>query len=132
MALSWHLDPSRHFVMVSAEGEVTRADVEAYLSEIERSNATSWRKLLDLRSARVALSADDVLAIGVRLREADASGDVGALAVVMPEVDPEGLMRLLGFLAAAKRPMRLFKAIEPARRWIKSSRRARAAGAAAR
>jgi hypothetical protein len=71
------------------------------------------------------MTEDDVLAIGLRLREADASGDVGALAVVMPEVDPEGLMRLLGFLAAAKRPMRIFQAIEPARRWIGSTRRVR-------
>jgi hypothetical protein len=126
MPLTWTLDSSQHFVLMSAEGEVTRADVEAYLSEIERAKAMGWRKLLDLRGARLALGADDIEAIGVRLREADAAGEVGPLAVVLPDVDPEGIMRMLGFLAAAKRPMRIFQAIEPARRWIRRTRRARA------
>lgn len=120
MALHWSLDPSQHLVMVSAEGDVTRVDIEAYLSAVESSNAVGWRKLVDLRNARMALTEDDVLAIGLIFREADASGDVGALAVVLPTSEPERAMRLLGFLAAAKRPMRLFKAIAPARRWIKS------------
>lgn len=36
MALYWYLNPSQHLVLVSAEGGVTRVDVEAYPSEIER------------------------------------------------------------------------------------------------
>lgn len=120
MPLSWNLDPTQHFVLVSAEGEITRADIEAYLSEIERLGAVGWRKLVDLSNARPALTEEDVLTIGLRFRQADEAGDVGALAVVMPKSDPERVMRLLGFLAAAKRPMRLFKAIEPAQRWIRS------------
>ena len=68
------------------------------------------------------MTEDDVLAIGLIFRQADAAGDVGALAVVMPDSGPEAerAMRLLGFLAAAKRPMRIFKTMGPARRWIKS------------
>lgn len=58
------------------------------------------------------------MAIGVRFRQADASNDIGALALVLPKSAPERLMRLLGFLAAAKRPMRIFKTIAPAQRWI--------------
>jgi len=121
MALLWSLDSSQHLVTVTAEGDVTRADIETYLSEIERSNAIDWRKLVDLREARMVLTEDDVLAIGLIFRQADASGDVGALAVVLPTSEPERAMRLLGFLAAAKRPMRLFKTIAPARRWVKTT-----------
>lgn len=120
MALHWSLDPSQHLVTVTAEGDVTRAEIETYLSEIERAKAVGWRKLVDLREVRVGLTERDVLAIGLRFRQADAAGDVGALAVVLPISEPERAMRLLGFLAAAKRPMRLFKTIAPARRWIKS------------
>ena len=40
------------------------------------------------------------------------------MAFVRPtEITPE-LSRLLGFLAAAKRPMRSFQKLEPARKWI--------------
>jgi hypothetical protein len=120
MALRWLLDPSQHLVTVTAEGDVTRAEIETYLSEIVRATAVGWRKLVDLREVRVGLTEEDVLAIGLRFRQADASGDVGALAVVLPISEPERAMRLLGFLAAAKRPMRLFKTIAPARRWMKT------------
>lgn len=127
MPLQWKLNPSQQFVTVTGEGEVTLTEIEAYLSEIERSNAIGWRKLVDLRDAQADLAADDVIALGLRFREADAAGEVGALAVVMPKADPERVMRLLGFLAAAKRPLRIFQAIEPARRWIKAPRRQNAA-----
>ena len=123
MALHWSLDPFQHLVMVTAEGEVTRADIEAYLSQVERADAIGWRKLADFRRALTVLTEEDILAIGLIFREADAAGDVGALAVVMPESEPEAerAMRLLSFLAAAKRPMRIFKTIAPAQRWIKST-----------
>jgi hypothetical protein len=113
-------DPIQQLVTVTAEGEVTRADVEAYLSEVDRLNARSWRKLVDLRNSQGILTGEDVELIGWTFREAAKSSDVGALAVVMPSSEPERVMRLLGFLAAAKRPMRLFKTMAPAQRWIES------------
>lgn len=49
---------------------------------------------------------------------ADAGQVLGPVTFVRPtEITPE-LSRLLGFLAAAKRPMRLFQKLEPARKWI--------------
>ena len=118
--LHWNLDRCQHFVTVIAAGEVMRIDVDAYLAEIERLNAIGRRKLVDLRNARIILTEEDILEIGVRFRQTDAASKVGALAVVLPQSEPERVMRLLGYLAAAKRPMRIFKTIGPARRWIKS------------
>jgi hypothetical protein len=120
MALHCALDLSQQLVLVIAEGEVTLADCEACLCKIKRSEALGWRKLMDLRNAQIALTADEVLAIGSRFREAHLSTSIGALAVVLPNTDSERLKRLLGFLAAAKRPMRIFKTIGRARRWIES------------
>jgi hypothetical protein len=122
MTLHWSLDSSQQLATVTAEGEVTRADVEAYLSEVDRLNARSWRKLVDLRNAQGVLTDEDVTLIGWTFREAAKSSDVGPLAVVMPSSEPERVLRLLGFLAAAKRPMRLFKTMAPAQRWIESMR----------
>jgi hypothetical protein len=45
---------------------------------------------------------------------------VGPLAVVVPEDKFDLIARVLGALAAADRPMRLFTDLRPARRWIDS------------
>lgn len=118
MPLHWTLESKIQLVTVVAEGDVTRSDVDAYLALVDGANIAGWRKLFDARTARPVFTFQDVNELGVRFRAADAVRVVGPLAFVMPEIQSPELMRLLGFLAAAKRPMRLFHEIAPARRWI--------------
>ena len=73
--------------------------------------ARGWRRN-DLSGAR---SAHDEQRARIRCGRKPV---VGPVAFVRPtEITPE-LSRLLGFLAAAKRPMRSFQKLEPARKWI--------------
>ena len=118
MALHWTVQSHLRLVTVTAEGDVTRSDVEAYFNMSNGANIVEWRKLFDARNGRAVFTGQDVNALGVRIREAATVREVGALAFVMPEIETPELMRFLGFLAAAKRPMRLFRDIDPARRWI--------------
>ncbi len=65
------------------------------------------------------MTSEDMLAIGVQIRARHAAhGKHGALAVVVPPGKAELVSRVLGILATAKRPMRVFSESEPARRWI--------------
>ena len=66
------------------------------------------------------MTPEDMLAIGVLLRERHATGTPGPLAVVIPPDKADLVSRVLGILAAADRPMRVFSEAEPARRWIDS------------
>ena len=56
------------------------------------------------------------MAIGVRIRAQHARGVTGPIAIVLPETDSETFTRLLGFIATARRPARVFRALEPALR----------------
>lgn len=118
MSLDWKIQSRLKLVTLVAEGNVIRRDVETYLATISGAKVSEWRKLIDARKARFLLDTEDVNAIGTILRAADASRVIGPLAFVMPQSQTPELMRLLGFLAAAKRQMRIFRTLAPAQKWI--------------
>lgn len=120
MSLHWTIDPERKLMTAVAEGEVTRDEFEAYLDAMEQAGASGYRKLFDGGRGATRMPADEILALGVRMRTSHDAGPVGPLAVVVPESLAEPLGRVLGMLAAAHRPMRVFTEASAARKWIGS------------
>lgn len=120
MPLHWTIDSQERLVTAVAEGGVTRAEVEAYLEALVGMDAIVYRKLFDGSRSEVTMNADDLMALGVMFRSFHASGPVGPLAIVVPENNIELASRVLGILAAADRPMRVFREVASARRWIES------------
>ena len=118
MSFHWHIESQTQRVTITADGDFTRADVEAYLKAVEASGAVAWSKLFDGRFSRTSMSREDMLALGVLFRSYHVHGPVGPLAAVVPDIQVDHVNRLLGILAAADRPMRVFSELEPARRWI--------------
>ncbi len=50
MPIYWTIDPRQELVVVTAEGDVTRADAEDYLDAVEGGGALAYRKLYDGRA----------------------------------------------------------------------------------
>jgi hypothetical protein len=119
MPLHWTIDSKGELVTVVADGDVTRADADAYLDAVEGAGAIGYRKLFDGMAGTIAMDTEDLLAVGVRVRSFH-RGPVGALALVLPEDRLEPVARFLGILASADRPLRLFKNLPSAQRWIES------------
>ncbi len=126
MALHWFIDSRKRLIVVVAEGPVSRAEIDELLDAVTGAKALGYRKLVDATAGRFALSAIDLLAIGARVRSLHA-GSVGAVAIVLPdrlprddepEDAPTLVARLIGILASAKRPLRLFKSVSFAKRWL--------------
>jgi hypothetical protein len=118
MSFHWQIESKPRRVTITAEGDFTRADVESYLKAVDAGGAVTWSKLFDGRFSRPAMSREDMLALGVLFRSYHVQGPVGPLAVVVADSQVERVDRLLGILATADRPMRVFRDLEPARRWI--------------
>jgi hypothetical protein len=128
VGLHWFIDSRKRLIVVTAEGPVTRAEIDELLDAVTGAKALGYRKLVDTRAGRFALSAIDLLAIGAKVRSLHA-GSVGAVAIVLPgrlpgddepEDAPTLVARLIGILASAKRPLRLFKGMLAAQRWLES------------
>ncbi len=118
MPLHWTVDSKERLVITIAEGHVTRQDVEDYIRAMNGAGTQPYRKLFDGSRGETDMTPEDLLAIGVRLRERHAAATPGPLAIVIPPDKADLVSRVLGILAAADRPMRVFSDVEPARRWI--------------
>ena len=128
MALHWFIDSRKRLIVITAEGAVSRAEIDGLLDAVTGAKALGYRKLVDATAGKFALSAVDLLAIGARVRSLH-TGSVGAVAIVLPgrlprddepEDAPTLVARLIGILASAKRPLRLFKTVSSAKRWLDS------------
>lgn len=119
MPLNWTIDSKAKLITALAEGDVTRAEFEAYLDMIDQAGLHTYRKLFDGVHADPSMGAEHILAMGVRMRTSHQIHPVGPLAVVVAEDKVAMVSRVLGMLAAASRPMRVFHEVGPARAWIR-------------
>jgi hypothetical protein len=126
MTLSWTIDPDKQLITAVAEGEVTRADMDAYLQAMAAAGAMTYRKLFDGSRGDTSMTPDDLLALGGVIRGNHRSGAMGPLAIVVPTSKMELMSRIIGMLAVADRPMRVFSETRPAVRWIEEQKPARA------
>lgn len=118
MPLRWKIESKERLLTVIAEGDVTRPEVDALLDTIERADLFGYRKLFDGIGADTTMGPDNILALGVRMRTHHADHAVGPLAIAVPDDKVALISRVLGMLAAARRPLRVFHEVEAARDWI--------------
>jgi hypothetical protein len=118
MPLRWVIRSREQLVDITAEGTVARADVDECLDAVVGAKALGYRKLVDCTAGVLAMNAEEILGIVVRVRELHQSAVIDAAALVLPKKSLEPVSRLLGALAAANRPLRLFKSRSQAEQWI--------------
>ena len=119
MPLHWDIDHTNKFMVVVAEGMVTRQEVDRMLDDMIAERALGYRRLFDGTQGDTTMGPSEMLDLGVRMRTLHQHGKMGPLAVVVPVEKWEMVARVLGMLAAAKRPMRVFQTVAKARRWLK-------------
>jgi hypothetical protein len=128
MTLHWFIDSRRRLVTITADGAVSRAEIDEMLDAVMGAGALAYRKLVDVTAGRSDLSEHDMLEIGARVRTLHGNA-VGAVALVLPnqsltdEASSEAetlVARLIGIIASAKRPFRICKTVGSAKRWLES------------
>jgi hypothetical protein len=121
MPLHRTIDSRRRIFVATCDCNVGVAEVNMVLHAVVGANGLGYRKLFDSTNGSTQMSSIDVLGIGVRIRALqDGYREHGPLAVVVPDNKYAILSRVLGILAAAKWPMRVFKDAEKARKWLDS------------
>ncbi len=121
MALHWTIDSRMQIFVATCDGNVDLSEVIVMLDAVVGANGLGYRKLFDGTNGSTQMSPVDMLGIGVRIRALqDGDREHGPLAIVVPDDKFAMMSRLLGILAAAKRPMRVFKDAEKARKWLDS------------
>lgn len=121
MPLHWTIDSRLQTFVAICDGNVDLAEVNGMLDAVVGANGLGYRKLFDSTNGNTQMSAIDMLGIGVRMRALqEGDRDHGPLAIVVPDDKYALMSRVLGILAAAKRPMRVFNDAGKARKWLDS------------
>jgi hypothetical protein len=122
MPLHWTADSKERLLITIADGDVTREEAESYIAAVNGAGTHTYRKLFDGSRGETSMTPEDMLALGVQIRAWQSAGrsKPGPFAVVVPPGKASLVSRILGILATADRPMRVFSESEPARRWIES------------
>lgn len=118
MPVQWTIEPDRDLVTVVAEGEVTYGELVAMVDALRDDGAHGYRKLYSGGRSVMRMTEEEVLMLGLRMRAEHARGPMGPMAAILPEENPEILARLLGMVALADRPFRLFTKPGPALKWL--------------
>ena len=117
MPIHWLIDSRSRRVVVTAEGKVTRAEFEEYLEAVTGAGANSYGKIFDGTRGENGMAAEDMAVLAARFRQLHAQPH-GPLAIVLAPARRVQLEPVLGALAAANRPLRLFTSKLSALHWI--------------
>lgn len=117
MGLRWNINQERRLITVVASGDVTKEEFEAYLEVQAAADAIAYRRLFDGSAADTSMSPMALLGIGVKIKSFH-DRQVGPLAIVLPPDRAHVIARILGILATANRPMRIFHTVTEAQRWL--------------
>ena len=118
MPLYWMINSKERLFTGSGEGDVTLADAMALLDALAGAGALSYRKLFDGRAVQSSMTGEELLAVCVRIRAYHEQTTVGALAIVCTPEQTMEFARLLGALAAADRPIKMFPSLRQAHTWL--------------
>ena len=118
MPVEWTIDSRERYVTATGEGRVTFEQAVGLLDALAGAKALGYRKLLDARLADPTFSPEELMQLAVKVRGYHEQGIMGGLAIVATPEQTVTYARLLGALAAADRPIKVFTTPRAARNWI--------------
>jgi hypothetical protein len=115
-----HIDffhPNRLAIIV-ARGEVTMTDVGEAARTMLESNALHYRKLVDVSSPSTPMKDESLEKLAAFMRNAPNAATRGPLAIIVGDDDKAGRAEQFASLTATERPIKVFKSLHEARRWL--------------
>jgi hypothetical protein len=118
--INWTIDRERRTLMAVCDGIVTLGDIDDYFDAVAVAGTMSFRKIFDTSNGQSGLTEEEMMGVTARIRAYHGLGVMGALAIVFVSEHTHGLARLFGALASADRPIKIFRDLRAARRWLEA------------
>jgi hypothetical protein len=118
MPIIWGVNHAARLVSAKATGELSRTDFEDYLDGLVAAATLSFRKVLDMADSRLALSSEDMAALGARIRGHESMGPMGSVAIIAGSDELYDQIRLFESVVDADRPLKIFRDREMAYAWL--------------
>ena len=105
-----------------ARGQVGQDDVRDLVTKMVEAKVRHFGKIIDVSGSTIDMSREQVERMAVMLRGEPGAASRGAIAfVVNPE--REGFAELFAAVTEGDRPVRLFRSLHDARRWLETVQR---------
>jgi hypothetical protein len=114
-----HLEISRlhRLLVIVARGQVTTDDVRDLVRQMVDNDVRHFSKIIDVSSSSSDMSREQIEAMAVMLRSEKGATTRGPIAfVIHPE--RQGFADLFADATKTDRPVRLFRSLHDARRWL--------------
>lgn len=118
MPLHWKISHADRSVEAIATGHVGLEDIESYFDDLMVSGAFPYRKLFDTTPATSTVTDAEMMLLGARMSAYKGLGPLGPLAIVAPTSALRAQAMLFAALAPADRPLKIFKTVAAARKWL--------------
>ncbi len=117
-----HMDivPIDRLVVIVARGHATGEEIAATARELHEANVPGYAKILDVSGSKSELTPEQVDRVAALFR-GDGPNRGPVAFVINP--DRRGFAEAFAGATEAERPIKLFRSLHEARRWLDDSRR---------
>jgi hypothetical protein len=118
MPVHWTISHPNRLVVAIAKDEVVARDIEQYFAGVTAEGGMSYRKIFEITHTPMALSEENLRALGARMIYYAEHGQVGPVAIVAGSDESYAQAQLFAQAARISRPLRIFREMHAAREWL--------------
>ena len=94
------------------------ADIEQYFAGVTAAGAMAYRKIFEITHTPMAISEENLKALGQRVMFYAQHGQIGPVAIVAASDESFAQARTFAGAATVRRPLQIFREMHAARQWL--------------
>jgi hypothetical protein len=118
MPVHWTISHPARLVIAVAKDDVRVEHIEQYFTAVTAEDAMGYRKIFEVTAGSMALSEENLRALGQRIMLYAQHGQVGPVAIVAASDESYAQAQVFAGAAQARRPLQIFRELHAARRWL--------------
>ena len=118
MPVHWTISHPQQLVVAVAKDQVTVADIEQYFAGVTAGGGMAYAKIFEITHTPMAISEENLRALGQRVMFYAQHGQIGPLAIVAASDESYAQAQIFASAAAARRPLQIFRELHAARQWL--------------
>ena len=118
MPVHWTISHPTRLVVAVAKDDVKVEDIEQYFAGVTAGGAMSYRKIFEITHTPMALSDENLRALGQRVVFYAQHGQIGPLAIVAASDESYAQAKIFAESAQVRRPLQIFRELHDARQWL--------------
>jgi hypothetical protein len=118
MPVHWTISHPSRLVIALAKDEVKVEDIEKYFTGVTTEGAMAYRKIFEITHAPMAISEENLKALGQRVVFYAQHGQIGPVAIVAASDESFAQAQIFAAASPTQRPLAIFRELHAARQWL--------------